>query len=337
MEYKYATCAAKQMHEHFLNPGNEGVHETIEKYQRECQLMASLRHPNITQFLGLCFLEGSSLPVLVMERLEMSVDDLLECAPNIPLPVKLSILTDTCKGLVYLHGRKTPIVHRDLTARNILLTSSFSAKIADLGNSRLVTLTPGQLVQTLTKNPGTTVYMAPEALSDNHRYGPSLDVFSFGHLCLYTLTQVIDIKSLTYSTKNIIDFISVFQIFPGDLLAATRADPDNPGHVIGRTEVERRDVYMKKLGGQFSESHPVLVQLVCQCLSNDLQARPSSEEILGKLCEKKKEIEIVYGGHWGQLLDICSIVAVKDIKLKDKRIHHLQVRYISKCTISKNE
>ena len=152
--------------------------------------MAGLRHPHITQFLGLCFLEDSQLPVLVMERLEMSVDDLLECAPNIPLPVKLSILTDTCSGLVYLHGMKSPVVHRDLTARNVLLTSSLSAKITDLGNSRIVNFRPGQLAKTLSQNPGTTVYMPPEALNESHRYGPSLDVFSFGHLSLYTLTQV---------------------------------------------------------------------------------------------------------------------------------------------------
>ncbi len=181
------------MHELLLQAGNEGVQDIIGKYRQECQLMAGLRHPNITQFLGLCFLEGSNLPLLVMERLEMSVDDLLECSPNIPLAVKISILTDTSSGLVYLHGRAPPIVHRDLTARNVLLTSSLCAKITDLGNSRMVNFRPGQLAQTLTKTPGTTVYMPPEALSESHRYGPSLDVFSFGHLALFTLTQVNDL------------------------------------------------------------------------------------------------------------------------------------------------
>ncbi len=186
------------MHELLLDPGNEGVRETVDRYQRECLLMAGLRHPNITLFLGLCFLEGSDLPLLVMERLEMSVDDLLECSPNIPLAVKISILTDTGSGLVYLHSRGPPIVHRDLTARNILLTSSLTAKITDMGNSRMVTLKPTQLAQTLSKNPGTTVYMPPEALSESHRYGPSLDVFSFGHLALYILTQVNELKYTTY-------------------------------------------------------------------------------------------------------------------------------------------
>ena len=190
MEYKEISCAAKIIHGALFQAGNEGVYETIEKYRRECQLLASLRHPNITQFLGVCFLESSELPLLVMERLEMSVEDLLECCPNIPLPIKLSILTETCCGLVYLHGMELPIIHKDLTARNVLLTSSLSAKITDVGNSRIVNFRPGQVVKTLTMNPGTTVYMPPEAFDESHKYGPSLDVFSFGHLSLYTLTQV---------------------------------------------------------------------------------------------------------------------------------------------------
>ncbi len=54
----------------------------------------------------------------------------------------------------------------------------------------MVTLKPTELAQTLSKNPGTTVYMPPEALSESHRYSQSLDVFSFRHLALYVLTQV---------------------------------------------------------------------------------------------------------------------------------------------------
>ncbi len=190
IKYQETSCAAKKIHEILLEAGNEGMQETVQKYIKECQLMVSMRHPNITQFLGLCFLEGSNLPLLVMERLEMSVDDLLECAPDVPLSVKVSILTDTCSGLVYMHSRSSPVIHRDLTARNVLLTSSLSAKITDLGNSRIVDFTPGLMAQTLTKNPGTTVYMPPEAFGESLRYGPSLDVFSLGHLSLFTLTQV---------------------------------------------------------------------------------------------------------------------------------------------------
>ena len=154
------------------------------------QVMAELRHPHIVQFLGLCFLQGSALPVLVMERLDSSLDELLEGVPGLPLALKRSLLADVARGLLYLHTRNPPVVHRDLSARNILLTSSQVAKISDLGNARIVNLQPGQLARTLTRLPGTISYMPPEAFTDGSQYGPRLDIFSFGHLTLFTLTQV---------------------------------------------------------------------------------------------------------------------------------------------------
>ena len=162
------------MHDSLLQTDNQGLETLVEKYEQECQIMASLRHPNITQFLGICYLPDTRLPLLVMEKLDMSLDDLLEYVPNLPPTLKVSFLEDVSRGLDYLHKRDPPIVHRDLTAKNILLTSSLSAKITDMGNSRIVSMRPGQLARTLSQLPGTLVYMPPEALSDDHRYGPSL-------------------------------------------------------------------------------------------------------------------------------------------------------------------
>ena len=74
------------------------------------------------------------------------------------------------------------------------------AKIADMGNSRIVDVQPGQLANTMTRGvPGTIVYMPPEAFELPPKYGPKLDMFSFGHLALFTATQQ----------------------FPGDLLPST--------------------------------------------------------------------------------------------------------------------
>lgn len=189
--YQNIVCAGKKLHETLINVENEGVAKIAQKYQQECQLMSSLRHPNITMFLGICFLPSCRLPILVMERLETSLDDLLEHLPNIPLSLKRSILEDVASGLLYLHTRQPqPVIHRDLTSRNVLVTSLLTAKITDMGNSSIIDLRPGQVAKTLSKLPGTLVYMPPEALSDTHRYGPSLDVFSFGHLALYCVIQV---------------------------------------------------------------------------------------------------------------------------------------------------
>ena len=103
-------------------------------------------------------------------------------------------------------------------------------------------------------------------------------------------------------------------------------DPDNPGQVIGRTEVKRREVYMKKLEVQFSESHPVLVQLVSQCLHNNPHTRPSSEQLLGRLRAVKSAAEKLYGGNVWRHVNISNVLLVKEMKSNDKRIEELQVK-----------
>ena len=182
--------AGKRIHEILLEQGNADVQHLVEKYVEECHLMSHLRHPHIVQFIGLCFLPDSSLPVLIMELLHTSLDDLLENTPNTPLALKRSMLADVSRGLVYLHNRNPPIIHMDLSAKNVLLNSAMVAKISDMGNSRIVAMQPDQLAGTLSSIPGTMVYMPPEAFDRASRYGPSLDSFSFGHLALYTMTQV---------------------------------------------------------------------------------------------------------------------------------------------------
>ena len=190
VEVNGLVCAGKIIHEVLLDADNVGVQDIAAKYVQECQLMSDLRHPNITQFLGLCFHPNSQLPVLVMERLDDSLSNLLETVPNIPLTSKWSILEDIARGLLYLHKHDPQIIHRDLTANNVLLTSSLVAKITDLGNSRMVNTQPSQLARTLSQLPGTMVYMPPEALTAVARYGPSLDIFSFGHLGIFVGLQV---------------------------------------------------------------------------------------------------------------------------------------------------
>ena len=176
----------------------------ISKFASECRLMSTLRHPHIVQFLGVCYLPGSKLPSLVMERLETNLHELLETTPNLPLTIKQSILLDVARGLLYLHSQSPPIIHRDLTARNVLLNSAMVAKIADLGVARIVDLQPDQLA-TMTQGPGNIVYMPPEAMGEHTQYNSSLDVFSFGNLALFTLTQEFigpKLKAATYTDPN---------------------------------------------------------------------------------------------------------------------------------------
>ena len=225
--------------------------------------MSLLRHPHIVQFLGVCYLQGSRLPVLLMEKLPTSLDDLLEKHKEIPLDVKFSILVDVSRGLVYLHSRDPPIAHRDLTARNILLDLGLTAKIADLGVARMVNLRPGQVAATMTRAPGNIIYMPPEAVEEDGaaKYNTAIDMFSFGNVALFTLTQV----------------------FMKNIKPATYRDPTTR-KLVARSEIERREEYIQLMYRDLSEQHPV-VQLVLQCLEYDQEDRPSAMEVLQRLEE----------------------------------------------------
>lgn len=163
--------------------------------------MKCFDHPNIIKFLGVCAMpECDKLPVLVMRKLDGNLNDLLNGYrdPNLPLSLKLSVVSDVAKGLQYLHNfnAEEKIIHGDLTVRNVLLTSRMVAQITDFGVSSIV---DKREVLTLSAKPGALAYMPPEAIEivpahyrprESAHYGPSLDIFSFGHLSLVTLTQV---------------------------------------------------------------------------------------------------------------------------------------------------
>ena len=124
--------------------------------------------------------------MLVMEYLPLSLTQCLESHRDLPLQIKYSILLDVAKGLNYLHCKRPPIVHRDLTANNVLLTSNFVAKISDLGVSRMADTFN---FQELSVAPGNSVVMPPEALKDNPVYDHKLNVFSYGCLILHVFTH----------------------------------------------------------------------------------------------------------------------------------------------------
>ena len=166
---------------------NKSLKMMKEKLKRELQLMVDLKHENIVLCKGVCFLPSSTLPVLVMEKMKVNLHDYLLKPDNSDLLLerKVSFLLDTARGLDYLHSHTPAIIHRDLTAKNVLLDSQLRAKIADFGNSRFkddCNTSHGTI-------PGTLDYMPPEAMGGGAAHDSSLDVFSFGHLSLFTLIQ----------------------------------------------------------------------------------------------------------------------------------------------------
>jgi len=249
----------------------------------ECRLWSTVRHPNVVQFLGIYYpsSDESGLPIMVMEKMQESVTSLVDKHDDIPLLVKLSILHDVCLGLRYLHGHNPPIVHRDLSSDNILVTPHLEAKITDLGVAKIMMT---ESSKSLSKTPGTAAFMPPEALDDKPVYGPPLDVFSFGGVILH-------ITSRQWPTPK----------------AMSQVDPKTRKRVI-LSEIERRQDYISMMD---ADDRALIKPLILLCLVDDPELRPTVTEVFKEiniLIKKGEELDVGFSMENEVLMWVASKV-----------------------------
>ena len=121
------------------------------------------------------------------------------------------------------------------------------------------------------------------------------------------------------------EFHFLLQVFPGTLLPHNYANPQNPDHLLARSEVERRRDYIQPLHGQLGEEHP-LVQLVHQCLHNTPARRPSAEELLQQLEAVRAQIEGPYGSQLKKVdvVKVGMMKALREIESLQEQVHQLE-------------
>src|SRR5215471_12569959 len=157
--------------------------ESVERFRREAQSAAALRHPNIVaiheigehegqQFFSMDYVEGQNLAEAVRAG---------------PLEPRRSaeVVAAIAQAIHFAHEQG--VLHRDLKPSNVLLDAFGQVRITDfglakkLGGSSDLTLT-GQVL-------GTPNYLSPEqAIGKQAALGPASDVYSIGALMYELLT-----------------------------------------------------------------------------------------------------------------------------------------------------
>ena len=260
---KGVTCIAKRLHDILVNQEVSRQEKTSiqRKFAAECVLLSKLRHPNVVHFVGVHYGRSANDLSLIMECLHTDLAKFLEsCSSEIPMSVKLSILLDVSYGLLYLHSHTPPIIHRDLSANNVLLTKDLRAKIADLGVAKLLDRRK-QAAIARTKAPGSLDYMSPEALQEDPAYNYKLDIFSFGHLSLYVAAQ---------------EYPVVHELNDRTMYAALQQST---------VQIQRRRRTIQQIGG---ERH-TLYAVINLCLQDKPENRPTTNKLndsLKELCTK---------------------------------------------------
>ena len=252
------------------------------RFREECELLSQVRRPNIVQFLGIFFPnEDEKVPIIVMEFLPMNLTDCIKKHSEIPCEISCSILHDVALGLHYLHNYSPePIVHRDLSSNNILLTPNMTAKISDLGVARIINISPEKASQ-LTKTPGTPAFMPPETMAENPVYDSTVDIFSYGTIMIH-------------------------------MLSGMWPEPDTqPISIVNETmepvsEAKRRNKPIKIIG----EDHP-LMDLILKCIHNDPKERPIVEMIVEAVSNMTAKCPISFNNEIDMLRHIEATEARK--------------------------
>ena len=295
VEYRGASYAGKEIHPSFVNNGVDARKRDIliDHVLHEYCLHSKCDHPNIVKFVGIFYDANTTVPKMVMEKMECDLMGLVMRTTPLPLHQKLSLLHDVSMGVYYLHGQTPPLVHRDLTAISVLVGGTSDTMVAKISDLLFMTALPvsgkedsrkdfWQRAYTLTDQADITLppvfeYLPPEmftnrqeysefVFADGSGYGLPVDIFCFGIIILCVTTG--------QWPK------------PTELVKVWTTDGVKTSRTL--SEVERRQQYLDRMTGEVE----VLRPLVKECLDDDPAVRPT----IATVCKKIKRIrENTYG------------------------------------------
>lgn len=154
-----------------------------ERFEREAEAVAALRHPNIVPVYDVGDVSGQ--PYFTMELVEGG--SLAETIQGVPQSAREAapLVATLAEAVHAAHQRG--IVHRDLKPGNILLAADGTPKVTDFGLARRLDDSAGLTLSGALV--GTPCYMAPEqAQRDKGAIGPATDIYALGTILYELLT-----------------------------------------------------------------------------------------------------------------------------------------------------
>ncbi|MGH7569347.1 MAG: serine/threonine-protein kinase [Gemmatimonadales bacterium] len=164
-----------------LHPALTADPGVVERFRREAQLAARLRHPNV---VGIYDIMGrAGLQWYTMELVPgQSLAQLVQHQGPLPLDRTLRMLTEALSALEHAHA--LGLVHRDLKPENMLLEPDGRLRITDFGLA--LALRGGGRFGGASSRSGTPQFAAPEQLL-GEKVDQRADLYSLGAVAYFSL------------------------------------------------------------------------------------------------------------------------------------------------------
>jgi len=147
------------------------------RFQREVQILSSLKHPNILRLLDHGTLEHHGLFMVTPFVNGETLRSRLRRERQLPMSAVIAIVQQIASALDYAHGRG--VIHRDIKPANILLPEG-SVIVADFGISRAIASEQSTQITVTGVSVGTPEYMSPEQIGAHGNLDQRSDIYSLG-------------------------------------------------------------------------------------------------------------------------------------------------------------
>jgi serine/threonine protein kinase len=179
-----------------LHPDQMADPQAVERFRREAQTTARLKHPNVVTVYDFgVSTEGLNYQVMELAEGE-SLRSLVERHGRLAETAAAEIIRQVCAALDEAH--RQGIVHRDIKPENILVQTipgGLKVKVLDFGIAALRDVKAGRLTRAGSLV-GTPHYMSPEHCLGEELDGRS-DIYSLGIVLFEMLTGVVPFDSPT--------------------------------------------------------------------------------------------------------------------------------------------
>jgi serine/threonine protein kinase len=170
----------------FLREGVHASESTRKRFEREIELVQSLRHPNIIEVLESGVSTTGHL-YYVMDHVRGLPLHRYVWARQLSLEETLELFVTVCGAINYAHQRG--VIHRDLKPSNILVDNGGVPHVLDFGLAKQTLEPTESLLSMAGQVVGTLPYMSPEqARGDQNAIDIRTDVYAIGVILYLVLT-----------------------------------------------------------------------------------------------------------------------------------------------------